>query len=310
MFRRETEGETEGERIGLKRLVGSAVILIVMLGAVFTGIFITTMFVSVGVGHAVLLVDPVTKEVSEPMVGPRWVIKAPWVRAEDIYYATDTFEDTIACFSGDQLEMQVTVLIRWSLDVNNLRALYRNYPRMDYEVQIESMMEETTKLVTKEYTALQTIGQRDVVVDRIEQAVFKEIREEPSLAGALTRLEMDVRDIGYPEQYMQSIEIKLVAEQQKIQADFERQRILIMANATAQEAIIEAEGYAEAKIIEAKGVEEAIRIMVEMYPEQDSTRILELYLYLKTLQELDIQVVILGVGEDGMPVILNLPSQA
>ena len=164
--------------------------------------------------------------------------------------------------------------------------------------------------MTKEYTALETISYRDVVVDRIEEAVFTEIREEPSLAGALTRLEMDVRDIAYPEQYMQSIEIKLVAEQQKIQADFERQKILVMANATAQEAIVEARGYAEAKIIEARGVEEAIRIMVEMYPEQDSTRILELYLYLKTLQDLDVPVLILGIGEDGMPIILSLQQEA
>jgi len=79
-----------------------ALILILLVSMIFG----FTMIISVGVGHAVLLVDPLTKSTSDPIVGPTYVVKAPWVTAVDVYYATDSFEDTIACFSSDQLEMR------------------------------------------------------------------------------------------------------------------------------------------------------------------------------------------------------------
>jgi len=43
-----------------------------------------------------------------------------------------------------------------------------------------------------------------------------------------------------PDAYTIAIEAKLVAEQQKIQANFERQIVIIEANATADEIRIEA----------------------------------------------------------------------
>jgi regulator of protease activity HflC (stomatin/prohibitin superfamily) len=209
------------------------------------------MVISVGVGHAVLLVDPLTKSTSEPIVGPTYVVKAPWVTAVDVYYATDSFEDTIGFFSSDQLEMQIQILVRWSLNPDKLRALYQNYPHLNYkQTAIESILAETIRLVTKNFMALQTIEFRDVVRNHIETAVSQEVEAEPSLGDAMVQFEFDLRNIGYPTEYTSAIEDKLVAEQQKIQADFEKQRILVLANATAQQVIIEASGEAEAKVIE------------------------------------------------------------
>jgi regulator of protease activity HflC (stomatin/prohibitin superfamily) len=268
------------------------------------------MVISVGVGHAVLLVDPLTKSTSDPIVGPTYVVKAPWVTAVDVYYATDSFEDTIACFSSDQLEMQIQILIRWSLDPGKLRDIYQNYPRLNYkQAAIESIMAETIRLVTKNFTALQTIEFRDVVRNEIESAVQQEVRTEPSLAGALISLEFDLRNIGYPAKYTSAIEDKLVAEQQKIQADFERQRILVLANATAQEAIINAAGEAEAKVIEANATREAIELVLEPVGQSgNETRIAELYLWVQTLQRIAPDIDILIVGSEGTPVLIPTNS--
>jgi regulator of protease activity HflC (stomatin/prohibitin superfamily) len=273
-------------------------------------IFGLTMVISVGVGHAVLLVDPLTKTTSEPIVGPTYVVKAPWVTAVDVYYATDSFEDTIACFSSDQLEMQIQILIRWSLDPDKLRDIYQNYPRLNYkQAAIESIMAETIRLVTKNFTALQTIEFRDIVRNEIESAVRQEVMTEPSLTGALISLEFDLRNIGYPAKYTSAIEDKLVAEQQKIQADFERQRILVLANATAQEAIIKAAGEAEAKVIEANATREAIELILEPVGQSgNETRIAELYLWVQTLQKIAPDIDILIVGSEGTPVLIPTNS--
>ncbi len=265
---------------------------------------------SVSVGHAMILVDPLTQSTSEPILGPTYVIKAPWVTGVDIYYATESYEGTVPCFSADQLEMQIQILVRWSLNPEKLRELYSNYPLLNYkDSAIRSIMEETIRLVTKNFSALETIEFRQVVANQIETAVIEEVNEEPSLAGALMRFEFDLKNIGYPDKYTSAIEDKLVAEQQKIQADFERERILVLANATAQELIIKATGEAEAKVIEANATREAIELVLSSVGESgNQTRIAELYLWVQALQKIAPEVEILIVGSDGIPVLIPTNS--
>ncbi|MDH5375159.1 MAG: SPFH domain-containing protein [Candidatus Bathyarchaeota archaeon] len=284
--------------------IGLVVLLIVLV--VFAIIFALTMVVIVGVGHAVVLVDPIAKSTSAPILGPTYAVKAPWVSAVDIYYATDSYESTVPCFSSDQLEMQIGILIRWSLNPAKITELYNNYPNLNYKgTAIESILEETIRLITKNYTALETIEFRDVVRSEIETTVIEELQIEPSLAGALMRLEFDLKNIGYPAKYTSAIEDKLVAEQQQIQADFEREKILILANATAQEIIIKASGEAQAKVIEANATRQAIELVLESVGQTgNETRIAELYLWVQTLQRIAPEVQILIVGTDGTPVLI------
>ena len=287
--------------------MGLVILFIVLI--IFAIMIPLTMVVNVGVGHAVILVDPVSKSISDPILGPTYAIKAPWISAVGIYYATDSYEANVSCFSSDQLEMQIEVLVRWSLSTDKIRDLYSNYPNMNYKIAIESILEETMRLVTKDYTALETIEFRDVVRNEIEMTVLQELQAEPSLAGALMRLEFDLKNIGYPEKYTSAIEDKLVAEQQKIQAGFEREKILILANATAQEIIIKAFGEAEAKVIEANATRQAIEMVLESVGQSgNETRIAELYLWVQALQRIAPDVEILIVGTDGIPVLIPTDS--
>jgi regulator of protease activity HflC (stomatin/prohibitin superfamily) len=288
--------------------IGLIALLIVLV--VFATIFALTMVVIVGVGHAVVLVDPIAKSTSAPILGPTYAVKAPWVSAVDIYYATDSYEATVPCFSSDQLEMQIGVLLRWSLDPDKITELYNNYPNLNYKgTAIESILEETIRLITKKYTALETIEFRDVVRNDVETIVIEELQTEPSLTGALTRLEFDLKNIGYPGKYTSAIEDKLVAEQQQIQADFEREIILIQANATAQETIIKASGEAQAKVIEANATRQAIELVLKSVGQSgNETRIAELYLWVQTLQRIAPEVQILIIGTDGTPVLIPTNS--
>ena len=122
-------------------------------------------------------------------------------------------------------------------------------------------------------------------------------------------MEFDLENIGYPEKYTSAIEDKLVSEQQKIQADFERERILVLANATAQETIIKASGEAEAKIIEANATKQAIElVLMSVGQNGNETRIGELYLWIQALQRIAPEVEILIIGADGVPVLLPTNS--
>jgi regulator of protease activity HflC (stomatin/prohibitin superfamily) len=300
-----SEVEYDGAGLSLSKRKTALILLAIVL-VIFAIIVPLTMVVSVGVGHAVVLVDPISRSISDPILGPTYAFKPPWVSAVDVYYATESYEATVPCFSSDQLEMEIGVLVRWSLTPDKIRDLYNNYPNMNYQkTAIESILEETMRLITKKYTALETIEFRDVVRNEIETTVLEELETEPSLAGALTGLEFDLKNIGYPEKYTSAIEDKLVAEQQKIQAEFEREKILILANATAQEVVIEALGEAEAKVIEANATRQAIELVLESVGQSgNETRIAELYLWVQTLQRIAPEVEILIVGTDGVPVLI------
>lgn len=301
---REASSLSRGLSPGRIGLVIFAVVLVV-----FSVVFAATMVVGVGVGNAVILVDPISRSISDPILGPTYAIKAPWVSAINVYYATDSYGATVPCFSSDQLEMQIEVLVRWSIDPNQIRNLYSNYPNMNYKVTIQSILEETMRLITKNYTALETIEFRNLVRDQIETTVLNVLSVEQSLTGALMRLEFDLKNIGYPQTYTSAIEEKLVAEQQKIQADFERQKILILANATAQEVVIKAIGEAEARVIEANATREGIELILASIGQSgNETRIAELYLWVQALQRIAPEVDILIVGSDGIPVLIPTNS--
>ena len=306
----------------LKTVFGG-VMIIILIGVVAFGLlFAFTMFASVGVGYAVVLVDPWAKSVSEPIVVPTWIVKAPWVQSVNIMVATDTLGmwgdgtdpsadlPTVKCFSRDQLEMTIDIMVRWRLDVSKLKELYLSLPQKNWKNDvIASIAREQIRLVTKDFTTIETIEQRDYVTQIIRDAIWNKVDTEVSLAGAITSFEFELRNIGYPLKYTSAIEDKLVTEQQKKQAEFEREKIIILANATAQKVIIEANAEAEAKVVVANGTREAIELILEASggDVSNSTRITELYLWVETMKQIapDIDLFLMTTGEDGIPIIVQ-----
>ena len=306
----------------LRTVFGGVMIIILIAVVAFGLLFAFTMFASVGVGHAMVLVDPWAKTISEPTVGPTWIVKAPWAQPVDIMVATETLGmwgdgtdpsadlPTVECFSRDQLEMRIDIMLRWKLDVSKVKELYQSLPQKNWKDDvIASIAREQIRLVTKDFTSIQTIEQRDLVAQTIRDAIWNKLSTETSLAGAITNFGFELRNIGYPEKYTSAIEDKLVAEQQKIQAEFEKDKIIVIANATAQQVVIEATAEAEAKVLVANGTREAIELILEASggDVSNSTRITELYLWVENLKQIapDIDLFLMTTGEDGIPIIIQ-----
>jgi regulator of protease activity HflC (stomatin/prohibitin superfamily) len=260
-----------------------------------------TMVFSVSVGEAGMVVDPLTASISDPVIGPTFGLKAPWTSLTIVPYAretlgmwgdgTDEFADyaAINCFSKDQLEMQVDIMIRWSVDPNKLKDLYQSYPSLNWEDKaVASLVREHIRYITKQYTAVQTIELRDQIGLEIEQELKNAINGAESLRGAIINIEVDLRNVGLPAKYTSAIEDKLAAQQLKIQAEFEAERKIILANADAQALLIGANATAEQKIVDGRGIREAIDVLVAEHSiaEEDYMEFLDLYVYLKTLETL------------------------
>ena len=305
-----------------RRQAVSLVMIILVVGVVIFGaLFALTMFANVDVGYAMVLVDPWANTISEPTLGPTFIVKAPWVQPITIMIATDTLGmwgtgdptadlPTVKVFSKDQLEIEISILLRWNLDTSKVKQLYENLPQRNWKRDvIASIAREEIRLVAKDFTTIQTIEQREVVKEAIITAIRIRLESEESLAGAIQNLAFELRNIGYPASYTAAIEAKLVAEQQQIQAEFERQKTLILANATAQAVIIESRAEAEAKVIVANGTRESIELILEASGADvsNSTRITELFLWVETLKQIapDIDMFLMGTGQDGLPIIIQ-----
>lgn len=291
-------------------------IVVIVFSAIFGASLASASWKSVEVGHAMLVVDLRSGSINA-VTGPSagFLVDGSLavlglIRTVDMYYATDVYEDTIPCFSSDQLEMNVTIQMRWALDPNLLVELYRNYPRLDYEATaIDSIMEETIRFVTRNYTAVQTIASRPVIAEQMQSTVQEKLLEEPTLSKALAVVRFDLKNIAYPTGYTQAIEKKLEAEQQQLQAEFERQRVLILANATAQQSIIEALGEAQAKIELAKGTQDAIQRLIQAAgTEANASRIAELYIYTEALKVMSQYVQSLVLVQGSTVPVITIPA--
>jgi regulator of protease activity HflC (stomatin/prohibitin superfamily) len=313
----------DNEKFHFNPAIGLILIIIMVFAAVFTAVFFLTMWVNVPVGNVVVLVDPIAGSISDPILGPTWVTKAPWVQPVQIGIAVDTLGmwgdgsdrtanfPTIKSFSRDQLEMQIDILIRWRLDIGKVKQLYENLPQKNWKNDIiASIAREQVRLITKDFNTIETIEQRDFVAQTMRDAIWDKLSTSESLAGAVIDFEFELRNIGYPVKYTSAIEDKLVAEQQKIQADFERQIVIINANANAEKITIEAAAKANATVIEANATREAIQLVLEAAgaDPNNETRVAELYLVVQTLQQIAPDIDMLIMAPDGTPILIPSPT--
>ncbi len=311
------------ERFRFNPTIGLALIIILVLAAIFAAVFFLTMWLNVPVGNAVVLVDPLGGKISDPILGPTWVTKAPWVRPVQITVAVDTLGmwgdgtdrtadfPTVKSFSRDQLEMEIDIMIRWRLDSGKVKQLYENLPQKNWKNDIiASIAREQVRIVTKDFNTIETIEQRDFVAQTMRDAIWNKLSTSAPLAGAVMDFEFELRNIGYPERYTSSIEDKLVAEQQLIQADFERQIVVINATANAEKITIEATARANATVIEANATREAIELVLEAagVDSSNETRVAELYLVVETLKQIAPDIDMLIMAPDGTPILLPSPT--
>ena len=303
--------------------IGIALIIILVVAALSTAIFFLTMWVNVPVGNTVLMVDPAAGTIGEPTLGPTWAIKAPWVNPVQIKVAVDTLGmwgdgtdptadfETVKSFSKDQLEMEIDIMMRWRLDPARVKQLYENLPQKNWKNDVvASIAREQVRIVTKDFNTIETIERRDFVAQTIRDAIWNKISTSAPLAGALIDFEFELRNIGYPARYTSAIEDKLVSEQQKIQAEFEKQRVIINATATAEKITIEAAAKANATVIEANATREAIEMVLEAagVDSSNETRVAELFLVVQTLEKIAPDIDMLIMAPDGTPILLPSPS--
>jgi len=314
--------ETPRFGFGKRSRLVKVLVALLIVAIIFAIAIPLVIFRTVAVGYGKILVDPISQTISDPIIGPAWFAKAPWVSDINIYYALDSVGmwkegelqgdfPPITPISKDGLRIEVDVLVRWSLDPTKLKALYQRFPNLDWKNRVvSSIVRETGRDVVGQYTAIEIIENRSVITRVLGEEIVASLYAEESLLESLINVEVDLRDIGPPIEFLQAIEAKLAAEQAKLQAEFEREKILILANASAAEKIIAAQGEASSRLIIANGTAESI-LIIARDTGMNATELTNLYLTLEALKEIakTTQNFVVILGQDNLTYLIPVGQE-
>jgi regulator of protease activity HflC (stomatin/prohibitin superfamily) len=260
-------------------------------------------FLSIGrinVGYVAVVLDPIfsTTSVVGDGQNSQYFIKPPWASISKIYVATDSVTmraeerepgdfPAVESLTNDGLRVFVDITVRWSIRPDGVLELFRKYPRLDWaDRAIVPIIRETIRNQMVDYNAIETIEQRGTIGVVLEQGLIEAIVAEASLANSVKVEAVNIRNIVLPDTFVNSIELKLAAEQLSIAAEFNKTRLLVIANATAQSAIINAEGLSTSRQILANATKNAVVIISSSSADVNSDEIVQLYMYLETLRDI------------------------
>lgn len=278
----------------------------VMIALIF--VFLTSIvlialcIVSLSPGEVAVTYDPLFKSYSGPYIGPTIFLRAPWQGLIKDFYTIDYIDMTtearadyppITALTKDGVEVTIEESFTYSVDPNLFLDLVKNYPRVDYEEQVlVPIMRQIVRDVISSYTIEEVISNREELATKIEETYKRRIESDPTLR-AIRLHDVMLRGIKLPDRIKQAIEAKIAAYQQKIAAEYERERILTLANATAMEKIIMAEGEAEAILLRAEAIKTAL---MRIYNATGDIETLRIYVLLEQLQRVERPILIIGGG--------------
>ncbi|KYH36679.1 MAG: primosomal protein [Candidatus Bathyarchaeota archaeon B24] len=302
------------ERVRGRRLpsVLTKLIVIVVVLAIVVAVSLPMCVCWLSPGEVAVTYDPVFRSYGGPYVGPTMFLKAPWQGLIKDFYTIDYIDMTsevgadyppITALTKDGVEITVDESFTYSIDPERFLDLVKNYPRIDYEEQVlVPIMRQVVRDIVSDYTVEQVISNREEVASKIEVAYRSRIEADPTLSAIKLHAVM-LRGIRLPSRIKDAIEAKIAAYQQKIAAEYERERILTLANASAMEKIIMAEGEAEAIKLRAEAIRSAL---MSIYNATGDPEVLRIYVLMEQLQRMEKPVIIIGGG--GLTPLIQIPQ--
>ena len=145
---------------------------------------------------------------------------------------THTDEEDAGAASNDQQDVQVKVAVTYRLDDGKVSEMLRTIGReKDIKTKIiDPQVQEAVKAATAKHNIEEILDKRV----EIKNQIFDDLAVRLVKYGVILQ-EVAVKDIGFSEDFEKAIEHKVIAEQQKQQAQFEADAVVKRAEAKAQE---------------------------------------------------------------------------
>lgn len=193
---------------------------------------------------------------------------APWITTKYIKYdaKVQNLEAMTAAYSSDAQTMEIAMTIQYQIMADKVVDIATHYGSLTaLQSRIQSIAIEKTKAVLSSYKAMDIIANRATISPAVEQAIMAAVGDEYYVDIVTVVL----TNIDFSDAFELAVENKMIAEQTKLQAEYENQTKIAKAAADA-EAKLKA---AQAEIDIAKAEAEAIKIAAEA--EAEANRIIE-----------------------------------
>ena len=244
--------------------------LILLIVALLLFIFVPFSFHTVETGEvAVVKRWGAAKEVKEP--GTHFGL---WISDNYVKYdvKVQNVDITAATYSSDAQTMDVQMVLQYQIMADKVMDINKHYGSLEaLQGRIQSIAIEKTKAVLSSYKAMDIIADRAAMSPAVEEAIRSAIGEE----YYVTVTTVVLTNIDFSDAFEKAVEDKMIAEQNKLKADYENQTAVAKAEAdaaaklkTAQADIDIAKAEAEAKKIAADGEAEANKIIAESLTEE------------------------------------------
>ena len=175
-----------------------------------------------------------------------------WITEKYEYYdaKVQNMSLTTQAYSKDAQTMSIAMNVQYKIDESKVIDIANHYGTIDMLAsRIESIATEKTKATLSSYSAMNIIETRSTISPLVEQTIKDAVDEEycvEIVAVVLT-------NIDFSEAFEKTVEDKMIAEQEKLKAEYEKATAIVNAEKELEVAKLEA----QAKIEKAKADAEA-----------------------------------------------------
>ena len=164
-------------------------------------------------------------------------------------------------YSSDAQVMTIVLTYQYKFLGGEAKEIIKNFGNTKALTErITSVLTETPKAVLSTRTAMEIIANRGAITTEITEAAKKAVEDKYTIE--ITNVA--ISNIDFSDAFEQAVEEKMIAEQNKLKADYENEKKIAQAEADAQAKLKEA----EAKVEIAQKEAEANRLLEQSLTEQ------------------------------------------
>ena len=189
-----------------------------------------------------------------------------WVTETYEYYdaKVQNMSITTQAYSKDAQTMSIAMTVQYKIDESKVIDIANHYGTIDMLAnRIESIAIEKTKATLSSYSAMNIIETRSQISPLVEDTIKSAVDEEycvDIVAVVLT-------NIDFSEAFEKTVEDKMIAEQEKLKAEYEKETAIVnaqkeleVAKLAAQAKLERAKADAEAQIEVARAEAEGVKL--------------------------------------------------
>lgn len=170
-----------------------------------------------------------------------------WISTQYIKYDLKTQEvkSEISAYSQDAQSMTAGLTVQFRIQSDKVLNINKEYGTLDVLTErIKAVSEEKAKVVLSQSSAMSLIETRSELSTNVEQVIKNAVGQY-----YIDITMVAVTDITFSEAFENTVEDKMIAEQEKLKAEYEKEKAIIQAEQQLEVAKLDA----EAKLAEAEG---------------------------------------------------------